>query len=87
MKDLVGLLCLQPDSRYYIYIVSKKKRNKQYKGSVSARPQITRMSAVDRNKAHQWWIDNQRIARPVLITAGIVLVIILVIIGIIGLIW
>lgn len=67
--------------------MSKKKRNKQYKGSVAARPQITRVSAVKRNKAHQWWIDHQRVARPALIAAGIALLIIIVVIGVIGLIW
>lgn len=67
--------------------MSKKKRNKQYKGSAPIRPQITRVSAVKRNKLHQWWIDNNRIARPVLVAAGVIAVIVLIIIGIIGLIW
>lgn len=64
--------------------MSKKKRNKVYKGSNAAttRPTITRVSAVNRNPAHQWWIDHKRIVRPVAIIASIVAAIILIIIGI-----
>lgn len=71
-----------------IVLMSKKKRNKVYKGSVAAqRPVTVHVSAVKRNRAHQWWIDNQRIARPILITSGIVLAIIIVIIGVIDIIF
>lgn len=64
--------------------MSKKKRNKQYKGSVSTRPTITRVSAVNRNPVHQWWVDRKQALRPVLTIAGIAVVIIIVIIGIVG---
>lgn len=56
----------------------KKKRNKVYTGqdaSVS-RPVVTRISAVKRNKVQQWWFEKKRIAKPVLITAGVVIVVV-----------
>lgn len=55
----------------------KKKRNKPYRGVDAAidKPVITRIAAVNRNPVGQWWFDHKRIARPVLIVAGIVLVI------------
>lgn len=67
--------------------MSKKKRNKQYKGSVSTRPVVTRVSAVNRNRVHQWWVDHERIRKPLLIAIGIGLAIIVIVIGIIGAIW
>lgn len=56
----------------------KKKRNKAYTGSDAAqtRPSVTRISAVQRSKPRQWWHDNKRIAKPVLITAMVVAVVI-----------
>ena len=62
---------------------NKKKRNKPYKGSGAAltKPAITRVTAIKRNRPHQWWVDNQRLARPVLLIGGIVLVIVISIIG------
>lgn len=79
---MTGVIC------YDEYTMSKKKRNKAYKGSNAAttRPTITRMSAVNRNPVHQWWVDNKRIVRPVAIIAGIVAAIILIIVGIISII-
>ncbi len=69
-------------------MANKKKRNKVYKGSNAAvRPTITRVSAVNRNPVHQWWIDHQRIAKPVLIIAAIVVAVVIILIGIIDLIW
>lgn len=68
-------------------MANKKKRNKQYKGSVAAiRPSVTKVSAVKRNPAHQWWVDHKRIAKPVLITSGIVVAVIVVIVGFIDII-
>ncbi|MEI6850676.1 MAG: hypothetical protein WCK26_01785 [Candidatus Saccharibacteria bacterium] len=63
----------------------KKKRNKIYTGIDAAvtKPIITRISAVNRNKPAQWWFDNKRIAKPVLITSGVVFFVILMIIQII----
>lgn len=55
----------------------KKKRNKQYKGADAAmsKPAVTRISAVNRSKLGQWWFDHKRIAKPILIALGIVLVV------------
>ena len=65
----------------------KKKRNKAYTGNdaVNARPIVTRVQAVNRGKVGQWWYDNKRIARPLIIAAGVLLLIIVLIIGIVGL--
>lgn len=63
----------------------KKKRNKTYTGVDAAitQPIITRISAANRSKLGQWWFDNKRIAKPVLITSGIVLFVIIIILEII----
>lgn len=65
--------------------MSKKKRNKQYKGSAPTRPVITKVSAVNRNPVHQWWVDHKRFARPALITAGIAVAVVIILIGLIDL--
>ncbi|CAN5386579.1 hypothetical protein BH10PAT4_BH10PAT4_2800 [soil metagenome] len=59
----------------------KKKRNKVYTGADAAidRPIITRITAANRNKFAQWWFENKRIARPVLIAAGVVLALVVLI--------
>jgi DNA primase large subunit len=56
----------------------KKKRNKVYKGVEASvtRPTITRLSAVKRNKVQQWWFDKKKFTKPVLIAAGVAVVII-----------
>lgn len=56
----------------------KKKRNKKYSGSDAAmtRPSITRVEAVQRSNIGQWWHDHKRIAKPLLITAAVVLLIV-----------
>jgi hypothetical protein len=63
----------------------KKKRNKVYTGEDAAitKPVITRISAANRSKFGQWWFDNKRIAKPVLITSGVVFLVIIIIIEII----
>ena len=63
----------------------KKKRNKVYTGADAAitRPIITRISAVNRSKIGQWWFDNKRIMKPVLITSGIVFFVIIIIVEIV----
>lgn len=63
----------------------KKKRNKAYTGVDAAidRPTITRISAVNRNNLSQWWFDHKRIARPVLIAAGVIVALIVLIIQIV----
>jgi hypothetical protein len=54
----------------------KKKRNKAYTGAGASlsRPTITRVNAVKRNGLQRWWFDNKRLARPVLIAAGVIIV-------------
>lgn len=65
----------------------KKKRNKQYSGIDAAmvRPSVTKVSAVNRSKVGQWWFDRKRILKPVLIGAGIVLLIVILILQVISL--
>lgn len=68
-------------------VKQKKKRNKVYKGADAsvARPTITRVSAVKRNKVQQWWFDKKKFAKPVLIAAGVAIVVIVLIIELIRL--
>jgi len=63
----------------------KKKRNKIYTGADAAmtRPVVTRISAVNRSKSAQWWFEHKKIIKPILITSGIVLFVIIIIIEII----
>lgn len=63
----------------------KKKRNKAYTGADAAitRPIITRISASNRNKVAQWWFEHKRIAKPVLIAAGVIIVIVVLIVEIV----
>lgn len=70
-----------------IEVVSKKKRNKQYKGSAPVRPTITKVSAVKRNPVHQWWIDHERYVKPALPVIGVIVVIIIAVLGLVSLIW
>jgi hypothetical protein len=60
----------------------KKKRNKVYQGAEAAitRPTVTKITAVNRSRVGQWWFDHKRIARPVLIAAAVVAVIVILII-------
>ena len=55
----------------------KKKRNKQYRGVDAAltKPSVTRISAANRSKLGQWWFERKQIAKPLLITSGIVLIV------------
>ncbi len=53
---------------------------------MTTRPVITRVSAVHRNPAHQWWVDHKRVAKPVSIAVGVILILVVVIIGIVDLI-
>jgi hypothetical protein len=64
---------------------NKKKRNKSYTGADAAvtKPVITKISAVNRSKIGQWWFDHKKATKPILITAGIILGIIILIVEII----
>lgn len=63
----------------------KKKRNKVYTGADAkiTRPSVTRVTAVKRNRVQQWWLDNKRIAKPVLIAAGVAVIVVWLIIELI----
>jgi hypothetical protein len=65
----------------------KKKRNKVYTGVDAAmtKPVITKISAVNRSKPAQWWFDHKTIAKPILITSGVVIFVIVIIIEIVRL--
>lgn len=65
----------------------KKKRTKKYTGqdAATARPTITRVTAVRRNKLQLWWLDRKRVLKPTLITAAVIAVVVLLIIEIIRL--
>lgn len=56
---------------------NKKKRDKAYKGpgAATVRPAVTRIDAVNRNRVSQWWVEHKRIAKPVGIASGVVVVI------------
>ncbi len=56
----------------------KKKRNKPYTGEDAAltKPSVTRITAVHRSKPKQWWFDNKRVAKPIIITGLVVAAII-----------
>ncbi len=62
-------------------VKQKKKRNKTYSGSGASitRPTITKVSAVNRGRVGQWWYDNKRIAKPALITSGVIALIVVII--------
>lgn len=66
---------------------NKKKRNKTYTGIDAAvtKPVITKISAANRSKTGQWWFDNKRIAKPILIVSSVIIFIILMVIEIIQL--
>jgi len=66
---------------------NKKKRNKIYTGAEAAitKPIITRITAANRSKIGQWWFDNKKIAKPVLIAIGVVAFIVVMIIEIVRL--
>ena len=57
---------------------AKKKRNKIYQGADAAvtKPSVTRVTAVNRSKIGQYWFDNKKILKPVLIGVGVVALIV-----------
>ena len=63
----------------------KKKRTKVYTGVDAAitRPVVTKISAVNRNFVSQWWFDNKRIARPIIIVVLVVTALVFLIIELI----
>jgi len=63
----------------------KKKRNKPYTGvdAASTRPVVTRITAANRSIVGQWWYEHKRIAKPVLIATGVILLIVWLILEIV----
>lgn len=54
----------------------KKKRTKKYSGQdIAARPSVTHVTAVKRNKLQLWWLDRRRLMKPVIITGGVLLIV------------
>ena len=66
---------------------NKKKRNKIYTGAEAAitKPIITHITAANRSKIGQWWFDNKKVAKPILIAIGVVAFIVVMIIEIVRL--
>lgn len=65
----------------------KKKRTKKYQG-VDAKvstPTVTRVSAEERSRFKEWWLQYRQLVRIGGTAAGIVGVLALLVIGIIGL--
>lgn len=56
----------------------KKKRNKVYRGQDASieRPTVTRISAANRNRLQQWWLDRKQVVKPVATVALIALIVI-----------
>lgn len=63
----------------------KKKRNKVYTGIDAAvtKPIITRIEAANRSRIGQWWFEHKKVYKPILITTGIVIFVIIMIIEIV----
>ncbi len=63
----------------------KKKRNKVYAGkdATLARPIITHLSAVNRHPIHQWWYEKKQFAKPILIAAGVAIIVVWLIVGLV----
>lgn len=71
---------------YTDYMVkTKKKRDKKYQGqdAVKKHATVTHIQAVNRGRVGQWWFDNKRIAKPVLIAGGVLVALIVLILEII----
>lgn len=68
--------------------MSKKKRDKKYKGSVDAiKPTVVKVSAVKRPALQQWWLDRRMVMRPALIAGGIAVFIVLVLFGLLSIVF
>ena len=65
----------------------KKKRNKQYRGNDAkiTTPSVTRVSAVERNRLQEWWLQYGKLTKLASIAIGVIAAIVVMIIGIIGL--
>ncbi len=66
---------------------NKKKRNKTYTGAdaTMVKPVITRIEAVQRSKIGQFWFERKKLIKPILITSGILIAVIILVLQIISL--
>jgi hypothetical protein len=66
---------------------NKKKRNKVYTGADAAvvKPIITRIEAVNRSRIGQFWFERKKLLKPVLITSGIAIAVIILVLQIVSL--
>ena len=64
---------------------NKKKRNKVYTGADAAitKPVITRIEAVQRSKIGQFWFEKKKLLKPILITSGIAIAVVILILQIV----
>jgi len=64
---------------------NKKKRHKEYRGADAAntKPNITRISAVNRSRFSQWWFEKKRAVKPALKIIGVTIVVAIIIFEII----
>lgn len=78
---MAGLFCYNKNNMGK----NKKKRNKIYAGTDAAitKPVITRIEAVQRSKIGQFWFDKKQILKPILITSGIVIAVIILVVQIV----
>jgi len=56
----------------------KKKRNKAYTGANASitKPTVTRVTAENRSKVKQWWLEKKRFAKPAAIAGGVGIIVI-----------
>lgn len=66
----------------------KKKRNKKYQGADAkvSTPQVVRVSAEERSQFKEWWLTYGKLAKFGGAAAGILLVVILLVVGVVGII-
>ena len=55
----------------------KKKRSKAYRGNDAklTRPTVVRIEAANRGRLGQWWFDNKKFTKPVLIALAIAFIV------------
>lgn len=65
----------------------KKKRNKAYSGAGAkvTQPTVVRVSAVQRSKSGQWWFEHKKFARPVATVAGVIILVVVLVSGLVQL--
>ena len=64
----------------------KKKRTKKYQGidAKVSTPVVTRVSAEERSRFKEWWLQYRQLVRFAATALGIIAAVVLLIIGIVG---